>query len=177
MLEDDVDALLLRQLADDALEAVLAVVDDVVGAERLRLLDLVVRADGGDDGAAHALGKLDRSGTDAGAAGMDQDRLAGFQLGVVEQHVLDGAEGDGSNGGADLVHSRRSDDQQAGRQVHQLLRKSVEMKAVDATDMLAEIVALLAASTAMAAGARAVDRNELAVQEVGDAITNCLDHA
>ena len=37
MLEDDVDALPPGQLADDALEAVLAVVDDVVGAERLRL--------------------------------------------------------------------------------------------------------------------------------------------
>src|SRR5690606_33580441 len=59
MLEDDVDAALLRQLADDALEALLAIVDHVVGAERLRLLALLVAADGRDDGGADALGELD----------------------------------------------------------------------------------------------------------------------
>src|SRR5690606_5330924 len=41
MLEDDIDALLLRELADDSLEAVLAVIDDVVGTQRRRLLHLV----------------------------------------------------------------------------------------------------------------------------------------
>src|SRR5690606_3405084 len=83
MLEDDIDAALLRQLAHDALEALLAVVDDVVGAERLCLVDLVVRANGGDDGAAHALGELDCGRTDAGAASLHQDRLAGLQFRVV----------------------------------------------------------------------------------------------
>jgi hypothetical protein len=96
MLENDVDALLLGQLTDDAFETVFTIVDDVIGAERLGLLDLVGRADRGDDGAAHLLGELDRRRTDAGAAGMDQDRLARLESGVVEQHVLDRAEGDGA---------------------------------------------------------------------------------
>ena len=54
MLEHHVDALLLGELAGDALEAVGLVVDDMVGAERLGLLGLGVVADGGDDGAAQA---------------------------------------------------------------------------------------------------------------------------
>jgi hypothetical protein len=72
MFEHDIDALLLRQLAHDALEAVLAVVDDVIGAERPGRFDLGVGTDGGDDRAAHLLGKLDRRRADARAAGMDR---------------------------------------------------------------------------------------------------------
>ena len=88
MLEHDVDALLPVSLRTDALEAVGAIVDDMVGAERLGLLGLVVVADRGDDGAADRLGHLDRDRADAGAAGMHQDGLARLELGVVEQHVL-----------------------------------------------------------------------------------------
>ena len=145
MLEDDVDALLLGQLAHDALEAVLAVVDDVIGAERLGLLDLVVGADGGDHRAADPLGELDRRRADARAAGMDEDRLAGLQPGIVEQHVLDRAEGDRRDRRADGVDAGRRRDQQPRRQVDLLLREAVEMEAVHAADMFAEIVALLAA--------------------------------
>ena len=59
---------LLVILRTTAFEPVGAVIDDVVGADRLRLLDLVVVADGGDDGAADRLRHLDRGGADAGAA-------------------------------------------------------------------------------------------------------------
>src|SRR5690606_36879457 len=107
MLEHHVDALLGGELAHHALEAVLAVVDDVVGAERPGLVDLVVGANGGDDRAAHALCKLDRGRADAGAAGMDEDGLAGLELRIVEQHVLDRAEGDGRDRRADLVDAGR----------------------------------------------------------------------
>ncbi len=108
MLEHDVDALLGGELAHHALEPVGAVVDDVVGAERLGLLGLVVVADGGDDGAADRLRHLDRGGADAGAAGMHQDGLARLELGVVEQHVLDGREGDRRAGGVAQRDARRA---------------------------------------------------------------------
>ena len=93
MFEDDIDALLLGQLAGHALETVLAVVDDVIGAKGLRLFDLVVGADGGDHRAADLLGKLDRRRANAGTAGVNENGFAGLKLGIVEQHVLDGAEG------------------------------------------------------------------------------------
>ena len=73
MLEHHIDALACGQLAHHALEPVLAVVDDVVGAERLRLRRLVRAADGGDDGAADRLGDADGDAADAGAAGLHQD--------------------------------------------------------------------------------------------------------
>ena len=94
MLEHHVDALALGQPADLALEALGAVVDDVVGAERLRLLALLVVADRRVDRAADGLRHLDRRRADAGSARMDEDRFARLQLRVVEQHVLHGAEPD-----------------------------------------------------------------------------------
>src|SRR5687767_7365481 len=81
MLEDDVDALAFRQPAHLALEALVAVVDDVVGAERPCLLAFLVVADGGDHRAADRLGHLDGGGADARAAGMDEHRLAGLEPG------------------------------------------------------------------------------------------------
>jgi hypothetical protein len=167
MFEDDVDALLLGQLAHHALETIGAVVDDVIGAERLGLLDLVVGADGGDDGAADLLGQLDRRRADARTAGMNEDRFAGLQLGIVEQHVLDGTEGHRCNSGTDRIDTGRGRNQQAGRKVDLFLREAIEMEAMHAGDMFAEIVAAFAARTAEAAGARAVDRDQLARQDVG----------
>ena len=99
MLEHHVDALLGGDLAHHVLEAVAAVVDDVVGAERLRLVGLGVVADRGDDGAADRLRHLDGGGADARSAGMDQNGLAGLELRIVEQHVLDGRERDRRAGG------------------------------------------------------------------------------
>ena len=59
MLEYDVDAFLLGDLAHDAFEAFGLVVDDVIGAERLGLLGFGIVADGGDDGAAESFRHLD----------------------------------------------------------------------------------------------------------------------
>src|SRR5580700_1804549 len=115
MLEYDVDALLGGDLAHHVLEPVLAVVDDVVGAQRPHLLRLGVVADGGDHRAADRLGHLDRDGADAGTAGMDEDGLAGLEPRIVEQHVLDGRECDRRTGGVTHRHpGRRLDDEALG---------------------------------------------------------------
>ena len=83
----------------------------------LRLGDLVVAADGGDHGGAGRLGKLDRGGADAAAAGLDQDGLAGAELGVVEQHMLGRAVGDRRAGRGDDADAGRRRDGQARREV------------------------------------------------------------
>src|SRR5690606_5847002 len=173
--EDDIDALLLRQLAYDTFKAVFAVVDHVISAESAGALRLVVRTDSGDDRATHALGKLDCCRADAGAARMDEDRLARLKLRIVKQHVLNRAEGHGRNGCADLVNAGRGRHKEASREVHLLLRESVQMEAMHAADMLAKIVATFAARTADAAGACAIDGDKLTRVETGDARTNSLD--
>ena len=163
MLEHHVDALLVGELARDRLEPVGAVVDDVVGAERLGLLRLVVVADRGDDGAADRLRHLDRGGADAGAAGLHQDGLARLELGVVEQHVLDGAR-------TRSARRRRracatpfgTGIDQPRRHVEQVAGEAVDMEAHDAGDVLAEIVAALAAGLADAAGQRAIHHHRVA---------------
>src|SRR5262245_53913675 len=84
VLEHHVDPLLARELADRALEAVGAIVDHVVGAERLGLFGLGVVADRGDHGAADRLRHLDGNGADAGAPGMHEHALARLEPGIVE---------------------------------------------------------------------------------------------
>ena len=106
-----------------------------------------------------------------------EDGLAGLELGIVEQHVLDRAEGDWGDGRADISDAGRGGDEQAGGQVDQFLRKAVEMKAMHAADIFAQIVALLAAGTAQAAGARAVDGHQLAGDEAACALAERFDHA
>ena len=116
MLKDDIDPPLLRQLTDNAFEAVDAVVDDMVGAQRLGFLDLFVRSNRRDHGAAHALGELDRRSCRYPIhQGMDKDRFTGLQLCIVEKHVLDGAEGDRRDGRADGIDAGRGRDEQTGR--------------------------------------------------------------
>src|SRR3569623_1775103 len=68
MLEHDIDAFLLGDLARLALEAILAVVDDVIRAERLHALDLLIAADSGEDGATDGIGHHDRNSAEAGDA-------------------------------------------------------------------------------------------------------------
>ena len=108
---------------------------------------------------------------------MHKDRLAGLQPGIVEQHVLDRAEGDGRDGRGDRVDARRGRDQQPRRQVDLLLREAVEMEAMHAADIFTKIVAALPAGPAQAAGARAVDRDQLARRKAGHARTDRLDLA
>jgi len=177
MLEHHVHALFLGELAHHTLEAVLAIIDDVIGTKRLGFLDLVVGADSGDDRAPHLLGKLDRRRADARAASLNEHGFAGLKLGIVEQHMLDRAEGDRRDSSADGVHAGRGGNEQAGRQVHGFAGKAVEMETMHAADMLAQIVTAFAAGAAKAAGARTIDRNKLAGQEVGNAGANSINHA
>src|SRR5690606_207244 len=149
------------QLSNDTFEPLFAIVDDVIGAERGGLFHLVIGADRGNDRASHALGELDRRRAYARAAGMDEDGLAGLKLRIIEQHVLDRTECYGSDSRTDLVHAGRRRHEQPGRQVHLLLRETIEMEAMYAGDMLAEIVAALTAGAAEPAGARAIDRDDL----------------
>src|SRR5437763_5756813 len=83
MLEGDVDAFLARELAHHALEALGAIVDDVVGAERFGLLDLFVIADRGEHGRTDRFRHFDRGRADARATGLHQDGFAPLELGVV----------------------------------------------------------------------------------------------
>lgn len=91
--------------------------------------------------------------------------------------MLDRAEGDGRNSGSDGIHTGRGCDQQAGRQVHRFAGKAVEVETVHAADMFAQIVTTFTAGVAEAAGACAIDRNELAGQQIGNAWTDRIDNA
>ena len=81
---------------------------------------------------------------------MHQDGFAGLELGIVEQHVLDGAEGDRRAGGVAQRNAFRHRDHKPRRQIDQVARKAVDMEAHDAADIFAQIVAALAAGSAVA---------------------------
>ena len=102
----------------------------------------------------------------------------GSQLGIVEQHVLDRAEGDRRDGRADVASTPggAGTSRRAGRLIFSCAKPS-RWKPCTPRDMLAEIVAAFAAGLAQAAGARAVDRDELAGQQAGDAGADRLDLA
>jgi hypothetical protein len=113
----------------------------VVGAERLRLGAFLVVAGGRDHRAADRLRDADRRRADARPRGLHQHRLAGQQLRIVEQHVLDRAEGDGGAGRVLEGDALRHLHQQAGGDVGDLPREAVDVEAGDARDLLAQVVA------------------------------------
>ena len=91
--------------------------------------------------------------------------------------MLDRAEGNRRKCRPDRIDAGRGRNQETRRQVHLLLREAIEMEAVYAGDMFAEIVTALAAGTAEAAGARAVDRDELTGQNIRHAGAHRFDDA
>src|SRR5260370_16353671 len=105
---------------------------------------------------------------------MDENGLAGLKPGIVEQHMLDRAEGDGRHSGADLANAGRRGDQKPSWQVDLLLREAVEVETMDAGNMLAEIVAAFATGAAEPAGAGPVDRHQLPGDKVRDAASHRL---
>src|SRR5690606_4668577 len=102
---------------------------------------------------------------------------ARFKFGIVEQHVFDRAEGDGGDCCTDFMDAGRGGDEETGRKVDFFLRKTVEMETVHARDMVAQIVATLAAGAAAPAGASAIDGDELAGQEASHPLAEGLDLA
>ena len=82
---------------------------------------------------------------------MHQHGLARLELGIVEQHVLHGREGDRRAGGVAQGDAGGNRDHQPRRHVDELAGEAVDMEAHDAADVLAQIVAALAAGFAGAA--------------------------
>ena len=124
--------------------------------------------DGGDDGAADGLGNADRDAADAGAAGVDQHRLAGLQPGVVEQHMLDRAVGDRDAPGVPHRHAGGNFDQQTRGMIDEVLGESVNVKAAHSADVLTQIVAPLHAGGAVAAGQSGIRHDAVARCDTGD---------
>ena len=108
---------------------------------------------------------------------MDEDRLARLQLGVVEQHVLHGAEADRRAGRLLEGDALRHRDHEPLGPVDQLAGEAVDMEAHDAGDVLAEIVPALPAGPAMAAGLGAVHGHRVARLEPRDALADRRDLA
>ena len=99
---------------------------------------------------------------------MDENGFAGLELGIVEQHVLDGRERDRRAGGVAHRHARRRLDDQALRHVDEFAREAVDVKAHDAAHVLAEIVAAFAAGLADPASERAIHHDGIAGRERRD---------
>src|SRR5690606_11359648 len=155
-------------LTDAALEALLGVVDDVIGAEGTRLRRFLVAADRGDHGRSGRLGELDRGRADATATCVHENRLALPQPGVIEQHMLRGPERDRRHRGSYHVDAMRCPDGEPRRDVHQLAAESINVKAVDIVLRRAEVVAAVAAGGADATGMRAVKRHDIARPQLLD---------
>ena len=167
MLEDHVDASLGCNLAHNALEAIFAVVDDMIGAQRLGLLRLGIVANCGDDGAADRLCHLDGDRSDAGTTGMHEHALAWLKSGIIEQHVLHGCKGDRRAGGVAQGDALWNRDHQTRRHIDEIAGEAVDVEAHDAADVLAEIVATLAAGFTGTAGQGAVHDDAVAGVQVG----------
>ena len=97
---------------------------------------------------------------------MHQNGFARLELGIVEQHVLDGAESDRRAGGIAQRHAVRHRHDQPRRHVDEIAREAVDVEAHDAADVFAQIVAALAAGGADAAGLGAVHDDFVAGFEI-----------
>ena len=108
---------------------------------------------------------------------MHQDGLAGFQFGVVKQHVLNGRESDRSTGGIAKAHTRRHWDHEPRRHVDQVAGEAVDVKAHNACDVFAEIIAALATGFASPARQASISDDVVADREIGYIRTDGLDFA
>src|SRR6185436_2089064 len=103
--------------------------------------------------------------------------FARLEPGVVEQHVLYRRKGDRRAGGIAQRHPRGHRHHQARRHVDEIAGEAIDVEAHDAADVLAQIVAALAAGLAGAAGQGPVHHHAVARPEPGRAWTDRGDLA
>jgi hypothetical protein len=124
------------------------VIDRLVGAERLRLLQLPVGARRRIDIGAGQLGDLDRRHADAGTGRIHQHGLPGREVPTGHQHVPGGAEGVGERRGFLVAQRIGHRDQVDRRQRHVLRIGAAHMRAeiavVDGAPVMVPAQALLA---------------------------------
>src|SRR5258708_2054601 len=99
VLEDDIDAALTRDGAGFLADFRSVVIDEMVGAELLCLLQFFIGAGSGDDARAEEFGNLNGGAADAASCPKDEDILAGLQLGPGKKHVPGGLEDERNRGG------------------------------------------------------------------------------
>ena len=87
---------------------------------------------------------------------MNEHRLAGFELGIIEQHVLHGRERDRSAGGVPRANAGGHRDHEPHRHIEEIAGKTIDVKTHHTADVLAQIVAAFAAGLAGAAGDRSI---------------------
>ena len=103
---------------------------------------------------------------------MHQHGFTRLQPGVIEQHMLHGRECDRRAGGIASADAVRNGDHQSLRQVQQFTGETIDVKAHDAGDVFAQIVAALLTGPANPAGEGAVHHDLLSRREAGDAFTD-----
>ena len=106
-----------------------------------------------------------------------EDRLPGFQVRIVEQHVFDRAVGDRRARSRNDIDAFRRRHHQPRRDVQPFARQPIDVEAADAGNVDAEIVAARTAGRADAAGFRAEQRDDLAAPQIGDALADRRDLA
>ena len=144
----------------------------MIRAQCLGLGAFLIIAGGGDYGAAQILRNPDSHRANAGTGSMDQNGLARFQLGIVEQHVFDGGEGDRPASGIFEGKPIRHAHQKPRILVHQLLREAIQMETLHAANIFTKIIAPFATRLADAASRRAIRRDMIANLPVGHARPN-----
>ena len=95
-------------------------------------------------------------------AGLNQNGFSRLELGIVEQHVLHGAERHRCAGGVAIAHAVWNGNDEPRRHIDQVAGEAVDMEAHDAGDIFAEIVAAFTACLADAAGQCAIGNDAIA---------------
>jgi hypothetical protein len=88
---DDIGALVPGQLAYAVADALAAVIDELVGAARLRDRELVSASGRGDDARAECLADFDRRQADSAGRAQHQERFSRLQMAAMRQRKIRGA--------------------------------------------------------------------------------------
>jgi NAD(P)-dependent dehydrogenase (short-subunit alcohol dehydrogenase family) len=87
IVDNDIDAALVREVADLLIKIFLGIVDQEVRAELLRALEFGVCAGGGEDAASHHLRDLEGCCSDTGSYRENEHVFSGLQLSLVHHHA------------------------------------------------------------------------------------------